>query len=506
MPSILSYDILQLIVELLKFDRLTLLSCILSNRTLTTIAIPILWKNPYIINENINQYQLALLAKSYIACFTEIEIKYLKVKNVNIYNLRKPLFNYASYLKELIYCEPLHNSILYWILLEYRNFTKSQLINIKNIHQYKEIQIQYPLINAMYYMFINNNIKSLGISINTLKIKDQYDYLFIEKLNLTNIALTKLTIILKDYENKKIYEAFKYLLRIIAKCCCSIKYIKIYNYFVFNNQQNNLIEIQDVIIKQSKLLKLEFITPNSNIIINEILSNFTNFKCNYLTEINLQGTDLSSNSRLKGLSYITSLKSLILYNCKGISNTNVFILSESLIQLHSLKFTDNSFSLIYIVSTIGKGLIELDTNQLDYESIDIISSYSINNLLRLDIKVNLDIQNLLFQLIEKSKIIYLYIKCSEMSSLVFNDLGRHIPDSLKQLKLFINFDYKVNELENLIINCNDSLVMLEIYGSPNCNNLRRIIRNFNLNNNLKREVFLTLINNRFDCGVKIFFK
>ena len=404
MPSILSYDILHLILELLKFDRSTLLSCILSNRTLTTIAIPLLWKNSYFIDENINQYQLALLAKSYIACFTEIEIKYLKLKNVHIYNLRKPLFNYAAYLEEIIYCDPLHNSILYWILLKYRNFTKNQLISIKNIHQYKEFQMQYPLINAMYYMFINNNIKSLGISINTLKIKDQYDYLFIEKLKLTNITLTKLTIILKDYDHKKIYETFKYLLRIIAKCCCSIKYIKIYNYFVFNNQQNNLIEIQDVIIKQSKLSKLEFITPDSNIIINEILSNFTNFKCNYLTEMNLQGTDLSNNLRLKGLSYITSLKSLVLYNCKGISNTNAFILSESLIQLHSLKFIDNSFSLRYIVSTIGKGLIELDTNQLDFEAINVISYYSIDNLLRLDFKVNLVIQNSFFQFIEKSKV------------------------------------------------------------------------------------------------------
>src|SRR5437667_1969188 len=219
----LTYDVLQIILEHLRDDRITLFSCVLLNRNLSTIAIPLLWESPYMIDQNINQYQLALLVRTYVTCFTEIEKNYLRNKCVNISNYRKPIFDYTCYIKEILYSDPLHDSILYWILLEYRNYTKEQLNSIINVHQYNEVQLQ-PLINSLYYMFFNKGkLKSLGISVNTLKIKNHLDYQLFNDLKITNNSLTNLTIYLKDNDLKEIHESFKFLLSIVSKCYNHIK-------------------------------------------------------------------------------------------------------------------------------------------------------------------------------------------------------------------------------------------------------------------------------------------
>src|SRR5688572_4802734 len=121
---ILPNEIKLIIFEFLRFDRHTLFSCVLMNRASSELAISLLWKNPFMIDNNVNQYQLALLIRTYMACLTDIEKNYLENKCIMIRNFQKPIFDYACYLEKILYSEPVHDSILYWILSEYRNYTK----------------------------------------------------------------------------------------------------------------------------------------------------------------------------------------------------------------------------------------------------------------------------------------------------------------------------------------------------------------------------------------------
>src|SRR4051794_36615709 len=85
MTPILPYDVFPIIIGYLRHDRNTLLSCVLVNRTMSRLGIPLLWKNPFSSDESfntINNYQSALLMRTYLSCFTEEERKYLMNKGV----------------------------------------------------------------------------------------------------------------------------------------------------------------------------------------------------------------------------------------------------------------------------------------------------------------------------------------------------------------------------------------------------------------------------------------
>src|SRR6266480_1258889 len=102
MSPILLHDIFSIILEFLQHDPGTLFSFILVNRALSMLTIPILWKNPFIYTYSFDQlsnYQLALLFRTYLSCFSDEERNYLAKKGVNTPKYQKPLFNYASLLK-----------------------------------------------------------------------------------------------------------------------------------------------------------------------------------------------------------------------------------------------------------------------------------------------------------------------------------------------------------------------------------------------------------------------
>ena len=487
---LLPYEIIHLIFEFLRFDRHTLFSCVLLNRISSKIAISLLWKNPFIIDNNINNYQYATLIRTYFSCFTDVEKTYLKNNSILINNITIPKFDYAFYLEEIIYCESIQNSILYWILLEHRKYTKTQLNSVKDINQFKK-SYRYlfnPLINSLYHMLLNNGkIKSLGISITTIKIMNNNDRIYFDSLNISN--LSNLTIYLKDSienEYKENIESFNFILESIIKWCRDIKRIRIFNLLIFTNQQKSLCKIQKIIRVQRKIKKLEFYTPEHNIIINEILSNLKGLKFEYLKEIVLQGTDLSINSRLKGLTSVQSLKSLELCRCKGVSLLNIRILSESSIVLKKLKFIDNEFSLGLVVSTIGKSLKELITNQLDDESTEIIINYSIKTLKKLEVKVNLILTSLksINCLLKNSKLTHLKVIWFNDSSSQFVKSRICLPKNLIYLGLFSFKGINLEDLKCLLNNC-FGLEILEISGIDSYNNIDSLVDYIKLNIPLK---------------------
>ncbi|CAI2165383.1 4087_t:CDS:1 [Funneliformis geosporum] len=478
MPA-LHYDIFPIVLRFLRQDRNTLFSCILVNRTICRLAIPLLWKNPFTSNdslEEINQYQSALLIRTYLACLTEDERRYLTNKGVEIRNFPKPLFDYACFLEEMMYSCPLYNSTLCWILLEYHKYTKDRLNGIRNMYQFDESEIQHPLINSLYSMlFKKSKIKTLGISIDMLKIKDPIDQQLFDNMNSSNLSnLSWLIIYLKDNSIglEVNQHSFDFLLSIIKKWCHKIKHVRISNLLVFAHQ--NLPKIQEIISQQQRLVKLELLTPKQNVIINDILLNLKSHDFSFLSEMEIHDTDLSDNSLLEGLSSIDSLKSLYLLKCRGISMHNVHILSDSSISLQKLKFISNEFPPGLIISTIGKSLNELKTNQLDKEAAELISYNCSESLTNLEIVgVNLQTQKIFYDLIIRLKLNSLKISCCrESTGQILNDLGKNLPNSLKYLSLFGLYTFKgltVEHFENLLSNCNASLESLEIDGNINRN-------------------------------------
>ena len=466
MQNKLIFDIYYIIFKNLQYDKNTLFSCVLLNKEISRLVTSILWKNPYIIYSKLTQYQLALLTRTYLLCINKKAKFYLKNKCLRLSIFKKTTFDYYCYIEEILNIDILYNSIIYWILLEYEKYSKDQINNYIKINCFKNLQIQYPIFNSLYYMFINNGkIKSLAISKDTVKIKDKFDrMLFKNDLNIS--TLTQLIIYLKDEKNKMDKNSLNIILKIIAKYCHNINNIKIYNFMAFTNQKTlNFSNLKEIIKIQKKLYKIEFLSPEQNIYINRIMSNFR--LNNSLIDIVIEEIDFSNNATLKNLTSLNLLKSLTLRKCKGISILNFEILSKSEITLDTLKFENNYFSLILILS-ICKYLKVLKTNQLDDDSINFIINNCLNSLKLLDIEINTITDILFYDLIIKSKLKHLKIMFyNEFNKKIIIDLANYLPKNLKYLGLFTFKEFEIDSLRNFLINLKTNIDILEIFG---CNN------------------------------------
>ncbi len=96
LPEITNY-----IVKYLRNDLKTLYSCILVNRLLCRITIPILWEDPFSIRRQ--EGLLCNFLDTYLLFFNEDDKEKLKEFGITIKSLlfQKPLFNYPSFIKIL---------------------------------------------------------------------------------------------------------------------------------------------------------------------------------------------------------------------------------------------------------------------------------------------------------------------------------------------------------------------------------------------------------------------
>jgi hypothetical protein len=108
--SKLNKDVLYLIFEELKDDKMTLLSCLLVNRTWCEMIIPILWKDPW---KRLGQGREKSLTNVIIShLLDETRKKFLK----NPY--KRPLFDYISFCKTLDLCY-IKRSLIQKIMIYY---------------------------------------------------------------------------------------------------------------------------------------------------------------------------------------------------------------------------------------------------------------------------------------------------------------------------------------------------------------------------------------------------
>jgi hypothetical protein len=331
----LTEDCLKGILEFISDDKYTLYSCLNANRAFCKNVIPILWRNPWIINSS-NYYDdtifWKLIGKTILKCLSKESKDNLYKKGLRLKPsiIERPLFNYISF------CQSLSDKII-----------QKLVDNILDGYNYESNDFKSLIQEEFWNLFLSQSFKIKILKLPTFKI---FDYPGAKRC-LSHLSTLECDTFLPS----------EYFLE-ISKYCHLIRRIEIvlnYNNFnegielLINNfnegieslilTQNNLQELKfnaldDKKFKFKNSKTIEFLSnslksiefENRVCLSSQILSTFTN-----LTElhINLKNFDYCSLYCLKDI-IIPQLEILNLKNAVGvnfdtysklISNTHGFL-------------------------------------------------------------------------------------------------------------------------------------------------------------------------------------
>lgn len=133
--TILNRDVFYLIIEELRNDKKTLISCLSVNKTFCEITVPILWKNPWKFLKLEKKYK-KLLLNVIISHFSDETKNYLRQCDSLIYLYERPLFNYISF------CKHLNFEVIRFMINSFKERSKTSLIT-----------------NEILKLFINEDMK-----------------------------------------------------------------------------------------------------------------------------------------------------------------------------------------------------------------------------------------------------------------------------------------------------------------------------------------------------------
>ncbi|RGB41685.1 hypothetical protein C1646_810535 [Rhizophagus diaphanus] len=282
-------DVLILILEELQYDKKTLYSCLLVNRTWCEKTVSILWKflGQYHTNSADNINSLNTLFNVIIKHLSKESKDFLKNRGIELFketDQKKPLFNYINFLK----CLDLQ-------LLE------RMLTCIKNVEDYKISIIR----NEILKLFINENKKFISLT-----IPENFNYQ-LHRISGVEYCFSNLeSIYCNDNTDQNILEGLSKIIETIKKF---IFYIK---------QHNNNSGVIKLIESQKGLNDVRFIYIKYN----SSIRNVPFFKT--LEESLIKHTDTIQHLRIywkpitKILSYLVNLLSLEIYSSNSYYNTN----------------------------------------------------------------------------------------------------------------------------------------------------------------------------------------
>ncbi|RIA90750.1 hypothetical protein C1645_875899 [Glomus cerebriforme] len=335
-------EVVNHIIYYLRNDKASLYSCILVNRFLCRLTIPILWEDPLSTKWNdefhyhfIDIY-LLFLNNDDKKIFKESQI----LQRINSFSF-KPLFDYPSFIKTLNTYQ-LESHVVNWSSF----IQKSKKSNSSSTFQYPDPYISLTIDNhhkndsltISHHEYINLNNKK-----NVIKPKEMINTLcsLLIKLFMKNDAsLNNLNISIISNNNNFFIETYDIIMK-NPKFLSSIENFTVSSRNIYSSSQfdsflysipsifpsiKNLnldMKVNDIPLTKSLADVIQFQPHLSSLILSFTNSNisylFENFKyCSKtLTSIKFIDCDFTSILSFKGLKYLTQLKCLHFINCLG---------------------------------------------------------------------------------------------------------------------------------------------------------------------------------------------
>ncbi|CAB4392531.1 unnamed protein product [Rhizophagus irregularis] len=460
-----------------KDDTKTLYNCLLVNRFLCRLIIPILYKDPFSAVNDLKQNYC--LIRIYLSCLDEIEKDYLQQNSIEILEDSIPLFDYAKYLENFT---DLTLPIECWLIYQLGNLNEDLVYleyndYINQLDRKKHLLLQ----KILFHLFLRKMKNCKELIINSKLFDESFCNLYLFKKNSSNyINLSSLNLIItkKDLNDSK--EGLLYdIISIITKNCFNIKDLKI-TFFSYLNSNILKNSINELIQNQENLNNIHLINPNFfSCDVNRIIDS----KRNTLNSINFTNSIHNINHEtFEVISNCKNLERLEFNNCRGLTYRNSKILLKSSLKLKELILHNNGKINLFDLSLIrrlGNNLINLSIDQISYVSLRIISRHCFNlKILKIVLSTNRNMPFNSYQYFKIMKIEQLTIYYQHnllLDDHILKILAENLPDTLysftiekkfsNSLFTFLNNNYNCITpigLNNFLINCRVNLINLNL--------------------------------------------
>jgi hypothetical protein len=306
------------IIQNLRNNYGTLYSLTLVNRFWCYLAIPLLWEDPFsILCRRHTPFHFLDIYLLFLSDNDKNELKEIMPYEFNP-NLKKPLFNYPSLIKTIIFCR-IRLHVENWYEARFRKFlsktsyfpltlTNDDSNELTYSGNYEKVKI---ICTVLFKLFINNaSLNNLYININVMSFP--YDFLYgIGDMILINPKfLSEIKILSLSFNGCYRYY-YKYeLLKPFLSSLSSSSSIKHINFC--SDYENVKQDFTNIIQSQSKLSS---ITVTKMTIELDSLKYFSNT----LTSINFDSCNFNDAIRFDALTYLIKLESLQFKDCSGLN-------------------------------------------------------------------------------------------------------------------------------------------------------------------------------------------
>ncbi|CAG8611417.1 2649_t:CDS:1 [Funneliformis mosseae] len=466
------------IIQYLRNDLKSLYSCILVNRHLCQITIPILWEDPFVICRG-HHYNFLDIYFSFLDDVDKVELEEKYGIKINSSSHNKPLFNYPSLIKTFnIFRFEMH--VVNWInhldslpstadSEPIRGNPSRKIFFPKTIEDIgfdikKDLPNSIETINSicvlLFKLFINSEA-----SLNNLRLLSSNGINFLpemQKLILNNPKITSdLRVITLDVSNVS-SESF---LTSLPSISSSIRQMNVF----FNGMSIN---ISNVIRSQNRLSSLSFENLKYNV---NLMNAFKSYP-QTLTSIEFNICNFTNISSLVGILYLSQLKSLHFFHCRGftVRDFQSLLVHPNPLKIKTLRVHGRTSGINLLLQKVGLNLQHLDLMLFEHDerekAFDSIINYCFEIKLLYLSWIHEDDTQQLFKLITRVNIKYLSLEYSMYfeNLTLLKQLGQLLPNSLRYLDLCLFID--PNDLKIFLNNCKH--IKLSYL----------LVKNFNVNN------------------------
>ncbi|CAG8504524.1 17089_t:CDS:1 [Cetraspora pellucida] len=479
-PSSLTFDCLEEIIQHLVDHRSSLFSCLLVNRLWCKLTIGLLWSRPFEYHINVKRF--SMIIQTYISCLPIAEKQMLISKNKRILpniptkrsflnamdktksysDQDKLLFNYPKYLRKLD-------------LSNFQNGVKQYLTTV-NIESYQLIAFTVQILlnfliqstDILHHLVINNPIMRLFFDITLFPN--------IDNINQKFSSLSKIDLFLQRKDALETYQGYIKLVAHISKHSKNLNQISIVNDFQ-DCQLEILRHIFRLIENQSYLEEItiwEFQNPSTFQWIYTALKSQSN-SLKYLGIKRFRNFTIFLDF-LKSCRSLKSLEILDFFVEEGYTPLYIPFTSTNTEEIKLEKFSccENyskssvfSLTMTIILRMANKNLRELILGDSTDELIEEIQ-HNCPNIIKLSLTLYTTSFETLLPLLASSKLEFLYLESkygsSALTPVFMKKLATSLPKSLLHLGMDLGI---VNEGLQIFFeeygNCGVALYTIELY-------------------------------------------